>query len=88
MENNVTARIGIGKLIRKVGEPLMSREIEREKEWIARSIALGFKKYNATPKEGSEIVYTVTEREDGILIEGYQETADLPLFVEKQISTP
>ena len=77
-------RIGIARLIdaewvnpmrcTSRGADLIEKRIAVEKEWIDRSIALGFKKHHKTPAAGSKVEYNVVELRDGsIKVEGWQE---------------
>lgn len=51
----------------------IGKVIAEEKEWIAKSIALGFVKHGVTPEDGSVVEYEVTDMDDGsINVEGWQ----------------
>ena len=61
MRESVYAKEAIGKVIAE------------EKEWIAKSIALGFVKHGVAPKDGSRVEYEVIDLEDGsVKVEGWQ----------------
>ncbi len=64
------------------GADLIEKRIAVEKEWIDRSIALGFKKHHKTPAAGSKVEYNVVELRDGsIKVEGWQEIEESAQYI-------
>lgn len=51
----------------------IGKVIAEEKEWIAKSVALGFVKHGVAPEDGSSVEYEVIDLEDGsVKVEGWQ----------------